>query len=131
MTFDWSEYLILAQHLMGATAAPSDEALQRCGISRAYYAAFWKARLALDAESPRNPIPNGGAHTQVIRVLQDSTRRDRRKIGIDLERLKEQRIEADYAAASTSVADWSKVATSATITANKILQSLLRAFPSP
>lgn len=46
MMFDWDEYLRLARHLVQDGAAPSEEALQRCATSRAYYAAFWKARLA-------------------------------------------------------------------------------------
>jgi len=45
MTFDWSEYLKLAQELAGQTVSPAnEEAKLRSSVSRAYYAAFCKAR---------------------------------------------------------------------------------------
>ena len=45
MSFDWSEYLTLAQELTSAsTSSPIQEAHLRAAVSRAYYAAFCKAR---------------------------------------------------------------------------------------
>ena len=45
MNFDWSEYLNLAQELAGRpTSLSNEEARLRSAISRAYYAAFCKAR---------------------------------------------------------------------------------------
>jgi uncharacterized protein (UPF0332 family) len=45
MTFDWSEYLKLAQELAGQAVSPANkEAKLRSSVSRAYYAAFCKAR---------------------------------------------------------------------------------------
>jgi len=50
MSFDWSEYLNLANKLVQAKSTPSaDEACQRTAISRAYYAAYCLVRnLARD-----------------------------------------------------------------------------------
>jgi len=42
--FDWSDYLELSRQLVGESGATIQEARQRCAISRAYYAAFCRAR---------------------------------------------------------------------------------------
>lgn len=57
MSFDWSQYRDLAQELVGQTkSASSGEAKQRAAISRAYYAAFCKARNFLrDKEKGHAP----------------------------------------------------------------------------
>lgn len=44
MSFDWSEYLDLAEHLSGKGGTYSQEAALRSATSRAYYAAFCHAR---------------------------------------------------------------------------------------
>lgn len=45
MTFDWREYLKLAQYLQsGSEHSFTKEAASRCAVSRAYYAAFCYAR---------------------------------------------------------------------------------------
>ena len=45
MSFDWSEYLKLAQELAGQTGNPaSQEARLRAAVSRAYYAVFCISR---------------------------------------------------------------------------------------
>ncbi len=51
MPFDWNEYYELAKQL----AKESGEAQRRSAISRAYYAAYWKARELL--ELSEGPIP--------------------------------------------------------------------------
>jgi hypothetical protein len=43
MAFSWKEYYLLANHLFQMAALnklPADEALWRCVVSRAYYAAY-------------------------------------------------------------------------------------------
>ena len=47
MAFDWTEYLTLAQELVQR----EEEACLRSAISRAYYAAFGKARERLEQEA--------------------------------------------------------------------------------
>lgn len=45
MSFDWTQYLFLAQELTKGSASSSNhEAMLRSAISRAYYAAFCSAR---------------------------------------------------------------------------------------
>jgi len=45
MSFDWNEYYQLSRELAGlATGIATEEAKMRSAISRAYYAAFCKAR---------------------------------------------------------------------------------------
>ncbi len=45
MSFDWREYLDLAEALMGRDSKPiTIEAAFRCSMSRIYYAAFCHAR---------------------------------------------------------------------------------------
>ena len=97
MSFDWSEYLILAQELAGqATRPSSQEAKLRSAISRAYYAAFCKARNHLrDKEHHR--IPSGGeAHQYVQNQFKDSPDKARRDVGANLNRLRIRRTKADY-----------------------------------
>ena len=50
MSFDYIDYLYLAQELVGQTPpqAAQPEAKLRSAISRAYYAAFLKARAFLE-----------------------------------------------------------------------------------
>lgn len=97
MSFDWSEYLNLAQELAGqATSPSSQEAKLRSAISRAYYAAFCKARNHLrDAE--KHSIPRGGeAHPYVRDQFKKSANRVRREVGENLNRLRIDRNKADY-----------------------------------
>ncbi len=44
MSFDWSEYLNLAQELAGKATTPASQEAKLRAISRAYYAAFVQAR---------------------------------------------------------------------------------------
>lgn len=96
MSFDWFEYLILAQELAGKTTIPaSQEAKLRCAISRAYYAAFIKARNFL-RERNISTIPRENAHHYVISQFRNSTDGGRRILGEKLQRLRTIRNQADY-----------------------------------
>ena len=68
MSFDWIEYLNLARKLSGKplqSVAP--EAEERAAISRAYYAAFCKARNHLrNNEGYVKISSSGGSHDFVI-----------------------------------------------------------------
>ena len=96
MSFDWSDYLTLANEL---APRPIDrttaEAKLRSAISRAYYANHCKARNYLrdheDLATPREYV-----HRFVIEQFSSSPDRNRRDIGKDLNRLKIDRIKADY-----------------------------------
>lgn len=96
MSFNWSEYLSLANEL---APRPIDrttaEAKLRSAISRAYYANHCKARNFLrdcEGHKPRRE----DAHRFVIEKFSNSIDRTRRDIGKDLNRLKVDRIKADY-----------------------------------
>lgn len=97
MSFDWSEYLSLAQELAGQSGrVANQESKYRSAISRAYYAAFCKARNYLrDVEG--QAIPAGGkSHTYVRDEYRNNSTRTRRRIGEKLNRLRSDRNRADY-----------------------------------
>lgn len=98
MSFDWTEYLDLAQQLAGsvATASIGTEAKYRAAISRAYYAAFCKSRNYL-RDIDGTPIPKSGdAHRFVKNEFKSSADTVRQSIGKDLDRLRIERNKADY-----------------------------------
>jgi hypothetical protein len=95
VSFDWSEYLNLANALAGPTSNPStDEAQLRSAISRAYYANYCIARNHL-REKEAHTIPWADAHKYVIDQFRNSPDRARRDLGNDLNRLKISRHLAD------------------------------------
>jgi len=97
MSFDWSEYLNLAQELAGqATGPSSQEAKWRSAISRAYYAAFCEARNHL-RDKERHSIPRGvEIHRYVRNQFKKSPDRVRKEVGENLNRLRIDRNKADY-----------------------------------
>src|SRR4051812_26723610 len=97
MSFDWTEYLHLAQEMAGQAATPSTEEAQlRSAISRAYYALFCKARNHLrDVEQHRIPS-DSLAHHYVQAQFRNSRNKTRREIGRNLNRLRALRNQADY-----------------------------------
>jgi len=111
MSFDWTEYLNLAQDLAGQKVAPpTKEAKSRSAISRAYYAAFCKARNHLrDKEGCLIPC-TGDAHRIVRDTFKDSPDSRRKKIGVNLNRLREDRRKADYDDSMKSLPDITRIA---------------------
>ena len=87
MSFDWMEYVYLAEQLLNQTS----ESCFRCSINRAYYGVFCLAR---DAKGYQNI--SSGVHTIVVNAYKNSTDKNEGMIGITLENLKKQRIGADY-----------------------------------
>jgi len=97
MSFDWIEYLGLARELAGQTTAPpTQEAKLRSAISRAYYAAFCKARNHLRDKQGVLIPPTGEAHKIVWRQFKNSPNKSRKRIGENLRRLLNDRRQADY-----------------------------------
>lgn len=97
MSFDWTEYLYLAQDLAGQRVTPPTiEAKWRSAISRAYYAAFCRSRNHLRNKEGHSIPTTGDAHRIVSDIFQNSPDRPRKKIGINLNRLRENRRKADY-----------------------------------
>lgn len=98
MSFDWSEYLNLAQELTGqsTSSSPGQEARSRAAISRAYYAAFCKSRNHL-RDNENKPVPKGPkAHGYVRSELENSSDKVRQGMGKNLDRLGIERNRADY-----------------------------------
>ncbi|RLC45877.1 MAG: hypothetical protein DRH70_06635 [Candidatus Coatesbacteria bacterium] len=66
MSFDWSEYLDLARHLVDQPKGFTREAGLRSATSRAYYAAFCSARTVAKERFYFAPTNTGKDHGDVI-----------------------------------------------------------------
>jgi uncharacterized protein (UPF0332 family) len=97
MSFDWADFLTFADVLLREPNSPGPgEASLRSAISRAYYAAFCSARnFARDREGLM-PHRTPRDHQRIMAHFQMAPDRTRRKIGIDLSRLRDNRNRADY-----------------------------------
>jgi len=94
MPFDWNNYLILAEEL----GTKTDEASKRTAISRAYYCVFNLAFAR--AESTAGPHPVGETyHYWCWRMYKNTPDRSCKQLGIDGDRMKRRRVNADYEAA--------------------------------
>lgn len=112
MSFDWSEYFKLAFDLdiqaRSETNPQAQEAKWRSAISRAYYAAWCRARNKLRDEQAADAacLQNHGC---VIRNFQESSNTNRRQIGITLSRMMDNRRRADYHDSVARLADMSNM----------------------
>jgi hypothetical protein len=99
MSFDWTEYMSLAEELYGvAISGPpvGSEAQQRASVSRAYYAAFILARNRL-RDVDQIPVPqSGAAHTFVAQRYEYAPDPRRTQIGVTLARLRGAQNQCDY-----------------------------------
>jgi hypothetical protein len=98
--FDWSQYLALANEL----GQRSDAASLRTAISRGYYYVY---HLALQRAKKNGFIPAQGeaVHTQLWRLFNASPEADCRKLAQIGERLKRNRVRADYQPIFVRLAD--------------------------
>jgi uncharacterized protein (UPF0332 family) len=98
MPFRWSDYLALAQDLIRR----SDEAALRSAISRAYYAVFGTAEETLAMKGIRLKRTRRrkklNSHEAVWHTYRSDSRKNWQKIGTDGDRLKRDRVKADYKA---------------------------------
>ncbi|MCK4418509.1 HEPN domain-containing protein [Candidatus Aerophobetes bacterium] len=95
MSFDWRLYIKLADELINLQRDKSlAESYWRSAISRAYYGVFCLSRNFL--LSKRITIPRKNVHWFVIDRYKRSFDQNKKKIGIELDRLKKDRIDADY-----------------------------------
>lgn len=93
MAFDWEQYLLLARQL----AEKGNEASLRAAMSRAYYAAFHKARQHQGGHiGTYETDPNAGSHDVVWRYYWNHRNPNYRRIGEWASRLKAARVVADY-----------------------------------
>jgi uncharacterized protein (UPF0332 family) len=97
MSFDWSEYLRVAKELAGSATPPANqEAKLRAAISRAYYAAFVKARNHLRDKQGHTIPKTGDAHRYVWEQFDLSPDPVRQTVAENLIRLRKYRRQADY-----------------------------------
>ena len=97
MSFDWPDYLTLAQALSGnERATPTEEARLRAALSRAYYAVYGPAKLVAKARDEYVPQRFETWHQSLIRHFKASSDRTRKSIGANLERMQKNRERADY-----------------------------------
>jgi len=97
MSFNWVEFLTLAEALLHDPNSPGpEEASLRSAISRAYYASHCSARNLVLAEKEIVLTGTGRDHRLVINHFRKSRDQTRQKIGTDLDRLRDNRNKADY-----------------------------------
>jgi uncharacterized protein (UPF0332 family) len=95
MTFEWKEYLELAEEICGASMGTDMEARERAAISRAYYASFCMARNRLIPVFGQPP-ENGQAHAWVQGKYERHSNKKWRSVGNNLSRMRVIRNKADY-----------------------------------
>ena len=94
MSFDWVQYLGLAQELFEqASTSPLKDADLRSSISRAYYAAFHRARSRLYEKWGISLPTDATAHIEIRRELR---LRGQQRIVVILNRMRVDRNKADY-----------------------------------
>ena len=97
MSFDWCEYLNLAQELCGQTGVSAiQDAKLRTSVSRAYYCAFCVARNYLRDVKGLPIASDVTAHQSVANWFKGRQGKRERKVGHDLDRLRIDRNKADY-----------------------------------
>jgi hypothetical protein len=97
MSFPWRDYLTVAEALirMRTSVAPA-EARYRAAISRAYYAAYGAARQYAHAHEGYIPVTSGRDHRFVADHYLKGSSRTHHQIGRALQRLMDNRLQADY-----------------------------------
>ena len=102
MSFNWTTYLVLARELAGHSAprrqrsAAYEQARLRSAISRAYYAAFCRARNHLRDNEGLSPPRSADVHQWVVNQFLNSPNQVHIGVAQDLNRLRRQRNIADY-----------------------------------
>ncbi len=127
MTFDWYQYLVLAEHLYdNRDTFPDREACLRAAISKAYYAAFCLARnyardfdrLVLD-ESAQD---HGSVKKHYIRAPDPKNR----QVGNLLDRLRDSRNQADYSDTIDKLDELAKAVISQSKQVHTLLKQIYR-----
>lgn len=97
--FNWNRYVDFAESLLNSMSGDEDDELKdRCGISRAYYGAFHRAQAYLIKIGITIDVNDKGSHSFVIKQFKEIGGANRlwSTVGLELERLKNQRKKADY-----------------------------------
>jgi len=97
MKFDWTQYLNVAEEFIEHSQSSTfREAYLRSAISRSYYCAFCLARNFLKERGTVFPEDKINIHEFVIKTYSESGDRTEEKVGEDLKRLRNDRVNADY-----------------------------------
>jgi uncharacterized protein (UPF0332 family) len=97
MSFNWEDYLILAEVLLkGRSTLASEEACLRSAISRSYYSVFICARNFAASRGELAPTGTGRDHGLIREHFKRSSDRNRKQIYAYLNRLSKSRKTADY-----------------------------------
>lgn len=91
MSFNWIDLLRVAADLL----KKSGEEYYRSSINRVYYAMFGKTRQIIKTEE-KKIIQPPNIHKQVIDYFKKNNDTLYRQIGYDLDRLRRERVKADY-----------------------------------
>ena len=127
MTFDWYQYLVLAEYLYdNRDTFPDREACLRAAISKAYYAAFYSARnyardfdrLVLDETAQ----DHGSVKKHYIRAPDPKNR----QVGNLLDRLRDSRNQADYSDRIDKLDELAKAAISQSRQVHTLLKQIYR-----
>jgi uncharacterized protein (UPF0332 family) len=106
MSFDWSQYLDLAQDLFSQAANSSyTDASLRSAISRAYYAAYHKARSRLYDKWGITVPADATAHATVRKEFKQ---KNHKQIATTLDRMRIDRNKADYNDAVVNLSNTAK-----------------------
>lgn len=125
MAFDWNSYLALAEEL----AKRHEEAAKRTSISRAYYSAFHDAMIR--AERNFGPKQGGNSHEWCWNKYIYTRNDDCNQLGIDGQRLKAQRVKADYDAVINRLEDAVTRALQDARSLKQRIAALDQQYPSP
>ncbi|MBP0017548.1 MAG: hypothetical protein J7647_08320 [Cyanobacteria bacterium SBLK] len=97
MAFDWSQYLTLAEEILGQSTPLIDrECRYRASIHLAYYAAFVSARNYLQDRKGCTFSKTGRVHQEVMSYFSKNLDSDYKRIGQNLKNLRTDRNKADY-----------------------------------
>ena len=127
MTFDWYQYLVLAEYLQdNRDTFPDREACLRAAISKAYYAAFCSARnYARDFDRlvlNESAQDHGSVKKHYIRAPDPKNR----QVGNSLDRLRDSRNQADYLDSIDKLEELAKAAISQSKQVHTLLKQIYR-----
>lgn len=102
--FNWDQYIFLAEMVLNSPEViPIKESAQRSAISRAYYGAFCLTRNLAFQQNWVTKSRSSNIHSKVIKYFKNSSDKLKIEIGINLDRLRKDRNNADYSDS------WSKI----------------------
>lgn len=130
MSFDWADYLKLAEQLLAADGLHDElaESRHRCVASRAYYAALCRAATYISNVIGDTLPDDHRFHECVISRFREADERRWQSVGSRLGQLHDYRAAADYDA---SAGNWPKRAEASVELSRRAIQELEQIFSGP